>query len=131
MSTELAWAAGFFDGEGCTTFAMSKTRKTRNNKPYPLLFIDIGQVDRRPLDRFLEAVGEGNVNGPYDGKGKRQDFYHFKSSSTKVYSILQKLWPYLSDPKKDQAVRALMEYERNREVYFEGPRDPRGVSRSL
>ena len=55
---ELAWAAGFFDGEGCFSY----TEKARYG------VATITQADIRPLDRFKTAVRVGNVYGPYDKK---------------------------------------------------------------
>jgi hypothetical protein len=52
---ELAWAAGFFDGEGC--FSYSEAGQ--------YVCISITQSERHPLDRFCEAVGTGKVHGPY------------------------------------------------------------------
>lgn len=55
---DAAWAAGFFDGEGC--FTMSG--------PYP--HASIGQCAPELLLRFQSIVGVGNVTGPYIKKQK-------------------------------------------------------------
>ena len=52
---ELAWAAGFFDGEGCFCFSEAGQ----------YVCVSITQTEREPLDRFERAVGLGKVNGPY------------------------------------------------------------------
>src|SRR6266540_4363990 len=57
--TELAWAGGFFDGEGSTFVA------TRGH--YPVIGISQSDDDGIPavLVRFREAVGGyGHINGP-------------------------------------------------------------------
>lgn len=88
---ELAWAAGFFDGEGCSKHYMT---------------LSVGQKDRRPLDRFAAAVGYGNVTGPYlHGHKKNGDpiyCHHWEVSGQKAVAVLRKLWPYLSEPKREQ-----------------------------
>ena len=127
MSTELAWAAGFFDGEGCTFMAHStvrpKDKRYRNNPVYKINTptLAICQVDRRPLDRFVAAIGEGKVSGPYRAKTANSKPYHRVQveGRDRVCRILTKLWPYLSAPKREQA-RAAWALERERR----GPKSP-------
>jgi hypothetical protein len=96
---ELAWAAGFFDGEG--SFSLH-TRGDRNNAR-PRLIIFISQCDREVLDRFAEAVGLGNVNGPYSrGNPKWRDYYTYGVQGQKVKVVAKQLWPYLGKVKKRQ-----------------------------
>ena len=52
---EIAWAAGFFDGEGCFSY-IQKAR---------YVCLRIGQSELEPLERFREAVGLGKIYGPY------------------------------------------------------------------
>lgn len=59
---ELAWAAGFFDGEGCVTSSEAGSRR-------PMMFIT--QYDPRLLRRFRQAVGFGKVYGPYRSGSRR------------------------------------------------------------
>jgi len=96
---ELAWAAGFFDGEGCirNNTSSSGTRK------YKHLQIQITQNNREPLDRFQKAIG---------GYGKiyqhRAGYFMYSLARLEqVDEILEKLWPYLCSPKRDQANRAI------------------------
>lgn len=96
---ELAWAAGFFDGEGCTTY------NTSGGHRYPALVI--AQVEREPLERFMAAVGMGKIYGPYrvNLRSKPQFRYHARSKNVK--QVLALMWPWLSRPKRDQAIRVL------------------------
>lgn len=89
---EHAWAAGFFDGEGTTSYSLI-AKSTR---------IQISQKDPALLYRFQRAVGGGKVCGPYrNGKG---EVYQFRvSRRADVLAVMAKLWPYLGDQKKDQA----------------------------
>jgi hypothetical protein len=50
-SPQLAWAAGFFDGEGCVS-----VRRDKRPGRKPALHLDIEQTDERPLRRFHAAV---------------------------------------------------------------------------
>jgi hypothetical protein len=104
---QLAWAAGFFDGEGHI-----------RNQDYGTLRLTVTQVDTRPLARFIMAVKcLGNVIGPYgDSRGKRQPVYMFSASSfEEVQAIVAMLWCFLSAPKREQVVKAF----RDRREYLD------------
>jgi len=104
-NTEIAWAAGFFDGEGST----KKIRyhyKSKNGKPQSPnrnVCMSVCQTDTETLNRFLKAVhGLGRINGPYQYKPNRRPYWTWSTScasAKKVFSILK---PYLSSVKKRQ-----------------------------
>ena len=52
---DLAWAAGFFDGEGCISFARRQRTKAKNLE-YELTLI-IGQANISPLRKFHKIFG--------------------------------------------------------------------------
>ena len=62
---ELAWAAGFFDGEGSVSY-QRQCRKS-HSRAQRVISIDIFQTsgNQEVLERFQTAVGVGKVNGPY------------------------------------------------------------------
>jgi hypothetical protein len=99
---ELAWAAGFFDGEG-TVMWRGKARKE--------LYLSVAQADIMPLERFARAVGFPGVRGPYEPKNPngRLYFVYSVSSHIRVQAIVAMLWKFLSDPKREQAAKALNE----------------------
>ena len=93
--TELAWAAGFFDGEGWVgTDAVSKSGGM-------YLRVYVPQKFRRVLDRFQKAVGVGKVNGPHK-HGPGRSFQFQCSASGDVKTIFTKLKPYLDQIKTRQ-----------------------------
>lgn len=102
---ELAWAAGFFDGEGTTYL-----------HPGHSLCVQIGQADREALDRFKAAVGgRGIVAGPYEKCGGRKPMYYYRvQASEEALGVIQKLLPLLCSQKVEQANSAI---ERWRLVY--------------
>ena len=61
QSIELAWAAGFFDGEGYVG-SMSLRVRPAKGRARAVLTMEISQVDERPLQRFAAAVGCGSIN---------------------------------------------------------------------
>jgi len=93
--TELAWAAGFFDGEGWSSGNQQQAGKTK------AFYLGISQKDPRPLRRFLEAVDQSD-RPVYENRLNTVAW-----SGAKALAVLRKLWPYLSEPKREQAARAL------------------------
>ena len=104
---ELAWAAGFFDGEGHVGTGRPTSKRLD-------LYLSISQVERRVLDRFRAAVGCGKVDGPYlhpvsVKRGNEQPRYYFQTQRFEyVQAIITMLWTFLSPVKREQALRALM-----------------------
>jgi hypothetical protein len=108
--TELAWAAGFFDGEGSTTAGHYRDRNHLQRQ----ITMSVAQIDIIPLLRFKEAVQGGNIIGPYQQKKTqlgRKEQWRWRTAGKDVKVILDKLWPYLCEPKKVQATEALQRYE--------------------
>lgn len=112
--TELAWAAGFFDGEGTTHLArQTKERNGQTFGPYLQLQVSISQVGDDCLLRFQDAVG---------GLGRIYDFTRLTGAGNSVLrwqvngrtdgrQVLALLWPFLTRVKREQAVRCLREID--------------------
>lgn len=100
---ELAWAAGFIDGEG--SFGIQKGNGKRKDLP----FFSAGQVDRRVLDRLCVALEVGKVYGPYTTKNPNENDYHYfrVTGRKKVIQIASMVWPWLSHVKREQYGRAI------------------------
>jgi hypothetical protein len=99
----LAWAAGFFDGEG--------TIRTDSKKGggYPRAEMTINQCCLDPLTRFHNIVGFGNINGPYKvNTPGRTPIYRWQvSGAYRVQAIVAMLWMFLSEPMQDEAAHVL------------------------
>lgn len=99
---EMAWAAGFFDGEGCFSYSRKVYTPT----------IAIAQVDRQVLDRFRAAVGIGKVYGPYrqgdaSRPNRRPQFQYRVTDLERVQSIDAMLWFKLGSTKRAQGLAVL------------------------
>ena len=92
MSTELAWAAGFFDGEGCISRKRAASSRSCS--------FSVSQNGFECLLRFRAALGLGKI---YSSPGKVNQLMIMRLSD--VDMALTLLWPYLSGPKKKQAQR--------------------------
>jgi hypothetical protein len=99
---ELAWAAGFFDGEGCTGL------RSRG------ISVSVNQTDPRPLLRFQGAVlGLGVMSGPLIHKNKpawSPRWTWAAQNFEDVQAVVAMLWIFLSEPKREQALRVLETY---------------------
>lgn len=96
---ELAWAAGFFDGEGWANRSargvQSRINQSGNDGvPHVLL-------------RFQSIVGCGRIHGPAREEG-RQDLYHWDVSSRGDVELVAKaIWPWLGGVKRAEFATAL------------------------
>jgi len=106
--TEIAWAAGFFDGEGSVFVNRIKRQKGgTTGKMYPVVSVSlsISQVEPEPLERFTRAVGGRKPMGPYKPRhANAKPYYRWDACGRpSVHRVLCLLWPYMSGPKKRQA----------------------------
>ena len=102
--TELAWAAGFFDGEGHISLRNS-------GKGFKRIAVQAAQIDRQVLDRFQKAVGVGHVYGPYTPKAKtRKPYFGWQTTGglEQAQHAIAMLWNWLSPVKKAQGKKALL-----------------------
>jgi hypothetical protein len=97
---ELAWAAGFFDGEGWA--ARNTTRGVQSR-------INQSDDDGVPavLLRFQRTVRCGRIHGPVLGEGRRDLYYWDVSSRGDVAAVATALWPWLGDVKRTEFIAAL------------------------
>jgi len=107
---QLAWAAGFFDGEGSM---VAGTKRQRS-----VAYAQIGQSDRQVLDRFCAAVGVGKVYGPYgpyktsgNALATKPHFTYRTRGYGEAQQVVCALWQWLGDEKREQAVRALRQVQ--------------------
>jgi hypothetical protein len=103
---ELAWAAGFFDGEGSVSILLK-------DDWFNSLMITITQAEPTTLERFREAVARlGYVRGPYERRSEQHQprWVYTVARFEDIQAIMVMLWPFLSGPKRLDTVRALSAY---------------------
>jgi hypothetical protein len=102
---EMAWAAGFVDGEGSFFLCLEK----RTSPRYPTF--SLTQIDPQVLQRFAAAVGFGTVLGPYGpyshGPKARPLYYYNVGGFQKTQAVMAMLWAWLGPVKREQAKRVL------------------------
>jgi hypothetical protein len=92
---ELAWAAGFFEGDGSAC--------VRHQRGGTYARASAGQMDRRVLDRFQRIVGIGKVYGPYkDGR-----YFDYRAENGNAHRLLALLLPFFGPVKREQAERVM------------------------
>ncbi len=102
---ELAWAAGFFDGEGWAGLA----RHGRGDSLRPHARINqAGDTVPQVLARFRDAVGGvGAMGGPSQTVGRRPLFWWQVSSAGDVGIVYELLRPWLGSVKLGQLACAV------------------------
>ena len=101
---DLAWVAGFFDGEG--SFSLRKQCGKYSAR------MAVAQVDPEVLEKCRRVTGLGKVYGPYQFKSragsKCQPIYIWQATAFEsVQALLAMLWAWLGTKKREQARRVL------------------------
>jgi hypothetical protein len=100
---DLAWAAGFFDGEG---WIRTDPKKGGGHARAEM---GINQCCIEPLTRFQGIIGFGNINGPYkvNVPGRTPIYTWSVSGAYRTQAIVAMLWEFLSQPMRDEAAYVL------------------------
>lgn len=105
-TSQIAYAAGFFDGEGWVGFGGSG-----KSKLWRALKIEIAQKDPRPLRAFQDAVGGRGIISLQERTNKHH--YRWRArSGVEAAEVLELLLPYLIG-KRDVAELGL-EYQKTK-----------------
>lgn len=90
IETELAWAAGLFDGEGCI-HALKRQENTFQ--------VSLGMVDECTVNRFAQIIGYSrplSVQWHSKRNPKHNDAYYWRTSKREdILVVLKRLFPYL------------------------------------
>ena len=111
---ELAWAAGFFDGEGWVGFFV---HQPRNHKPIRDIQVSVNQAgdEKEPpfvLVKLQLIIPEFNLLGPYRKKPNEQHQWRCQAHGLKrTMIIFEKLQPNLCPVKVEQFEYAIYMYQ--------------------
>lgn len=109
---QLAWAGGFFSGEGYTGLTRYRKTERAHYKKYPVMTIaQTGNGEE--LNRFNNAIENiGKVRGPYGpyAKNKKAYFQFEISGFERVQAVFAMLYTFLSTAKQEQAIKVLDAY---------------------
>lgn len=119
---ELAWAAGFFDGEGSTHIETRMGRGANTDATYIRLYLDISQCTETEgsppevLVRFQKALLPiySVIAGPYIRSHRHKnhrDIWRLRVDTHEdIQATASRLWPWLGNVKREQAYQALKAY---------------------
>ena len=109
VDTDLAWCAGFFDGEGCAKFYRSiPNPKTGAVSPQLLVSVSQNTDNIETLEFFQSVTGLGEMNGPYKTNTGMKNILCF--GVKEVEKLLALLRPYLKTKKTTDFQIALASY---------------------
>lgn len=88
--TDIAWAAGFFDGEGCITTGTNRGRRQRH-----LPKLVLGNTSKTSLERLQTLLG-GYLRLRRPQAGNRRNLWEWSvSGATATKAVLTTIRPYL------------------------------------
>lgn len=102
---ELAWAAGFFDGEGYV--GIRDNKKDYTTRPT----LKVSSTDRDMIERFQYAVGGiGCFRGPIPngGLGKKPIYEWFTRKFEHVQAVIAMLYPFMCSRRKARMKECLL-----------------------
>ena len=101
-TTELAWSAGLFEGEGTIYKNKQKDRTYR---------MEMSMTDKDVIDRFHQAVGFGSVSEVDRGKSGKEHWkplYRWYSGKREdIRQLLSQMLPYFGNRRAYTALNAL------------------------
>lgn len=107
----LAWMAGFFEGEGSFGFPKKGTTYTHpaNNKQYtraPYFWFGISQNERDVLETFERLAGGGKIYGPYN-RVAGKPYWLYRPKPRDGYALIVAMWPWLHSKRRREAAAAI------------------------
>jgi hypothetical protein len=103
--TDLAWIAGFFDGEGCIGIR-KRIPKNKNWNPIYRVYLSIVQVDPKPLEKIQGILG-GSFWKDKSYRGPGGNFYFWEISGQSALDTI-KLFKDYTISKKEELETALL-----------------------
>ena len=95
--TDIVWAAGLFEGEG-SIFIRKQHPNTRS--------ISIAMTDKDVMQKFVNVVGYGNLNGPYKSTNKLLWSWEI-AKKIQVLRILKMFLPHFGIRRAEKAIEAI------------------------
>jgi hypothetical protein len=126
-SHSLAWAAGFFDGEGCfhaTTSNYYDTSEGRKCRRY--LRLDVSQKYDPLLLQLRHIFGVGSINYQKPRPG-RSAGYKWVCNGRAALFVADLLWPWLGEQKKADFKRAIKAIRETRSDFVRRPQHGRRI----
>ena len=106
-STDLEWATGFFEGEGCAAvYSNTRQRKDGTMATYKEPTVIVSNCDEQLVAEFKNIVMLGNMRKQYPKQNS--PYYRYVISGSGAQTVASKLLPYcISNYKKRQLERVI------------------------
>ena len=96
--TDIVWAAGLFEGEGCT-YLFKNVRSVQ---------LKLKLTDLDVLERLAVVAGYGKVTGPHWDKKSTKPFWCWTAGKkTEVLRILKMFLPHFGERRAEKAIEAI------------------------
>lgn len=130
-SHDVAWAAGFVDGEGCLTPTRSSSYESSEGvKHRRYLRLDVSQKNKDLLVKLRDIFGVGSIQYTKPRPGS-SECHRWVCNGRAAFHVANLLWPYLGEQKKADFKRCLravretrtdmiVQSRRGRTIVFEG-----------
>lgn len=91
-NSDVVWAAGFFDGEGCIVL---RKQKAKDRSLIHVLQLTLANTHRPALEEFCKAVGVGYVRVKSKSTKSWRRCWVWQTGAAKAAQVLQLLRPHL------------------------------------
>jgi len=108
--TQIAYLAGFFDGEGCVFIRLDKKKLSCRGNSF--IGITLSNTDREVLEYFKNVFGGGSRNVVQRYIPSGSIIHQWTITGDRAYLILRAMYPYLR-VKKNEA-KVAMDYHEKR-----------------
>ena len=109
---DIAWMAGFYEGEGTIYCYTSKhTTKKGLKRTYTKLKMAITQNDMEPLLKCKKILSYLDINGPYKNKTSKNLHYQLNAQNEYALKFISTIYPHLSNRRRIQADKAILKYK--------------------
>lgn len=123
---ELAWAAGFVEGEGCFGWYGGTPRASGKPRAFSAV-VAVSQNEREPLDRLAEIFGVGIV---HPKRNRKRVAWEWRVNGHAAIPVMEELMPLLTTRRQDRILDVLARhYETQRAIAEKAARCPRGHER--
>jgi hypothetical protein len=109
--TDIAWAAGLFEGEGCIGIWWPPSTIGRRRNPQ--IRLQVTMTDRDTVQEFCRIVECGGVSQEQNRKPPRKNCWYWTiGNPTDVERILRAFYPRLGERRRAKADEAFAEIDR-------------------
>lgn len=113
--TDIAWAAGLFEGEGCFSFSHSSSRRTKTPR------MSLVTTDLDVLEKFAGIMGIGGIHPLKQQEGQRKPQYMWVANRGKDFEYgFELLRGHLGKRRLDRGLEIVEGYQSQVEEYTQG-----------